>query len=153
MLIKKQVEKNYLYKSKNSHWHPIDVSFPADNTKKNRKFKLFAKEDTETINNACTSQQVNIGNYCKVTCNNCADISVASSIYIDPIPECDDEDNDKVRFFVGRSSDKNKGCRWLRNQGDPAKITELCEVGKAAYFNCKELVRDVTLRHVLIVTT
>ena len=65
---------------------PIDVSFPADNTKKNRKFKSFVKEDTETINNACTSQQVNIGDYCKVTCNNCADISVAPSIYIDPIP-------------------------------------------------------------------
>ena len=41
-----------------------------------------------------------------------------------------------MRFSVGPSSGKKRGCTWLRNH--PAKIAELCEVGKVAYLNCKK---------------
>jgi len=106
--------------------------------RKNKKCKDLAKENKETIVFACKNGAVIdnglilIEDFCTVTCDNCGISSAPSISFIEP--EC--YDNDNVRFSVGHSSGKDKGCVWLRNH--PAEIAKCCAVGNGGYLNCKE---------------
>ena len=101
------------------------------------KCRNLAKENDIIIKKNCADEI--IGDYCKLTCDNCGDDSAAPSISVSAAPSISVTapgcfDNDNIRFDVNHSSKKHKGCIWLRNH--PAEIAEKC-VDSDAYLNCK----------------
>ena len=109
--------------------------------KTGKKCKHPAGENESTIKKNCKNEPQLIGEYCKVTYDNCDDDSAAPSISLIE-PKYESTDNDNVKFNVNESNGKPKGCKWLRNNVD--KIAECCEVDKGAYLNCKKPVIAVT---------
>ena len=105
--------------------------------KTGKKCRHLAEEKDITIKKNCADEI--IGDYCKLTCDNCGDDSAAPSISVSAAPSisvtapgCFDIEGE--RFDVNHSSGKHKGCIWLRNH--PDEIPEKC-VDSAAKLICK----------------
>ena len=106
--------------------------------KTGKKCRHLAEEKDITIKKNCADEI--IGDYCKLTCDNCGDDSAAPSISVSAAPsisvtatDCFDIDDKR---FLNHSSGKEKGCKWLRNKNTADKILTLCEDSDVKKF-CK----------------
>ena len=108
-------------------------------TRKTRQaWNALAKENDIIIKKNCADEI--IGDYCKLTCDNCGDDSAAPSISVSAAPSisvtapgCFDIEGE--RFDVNHSSGKHKGCIWLRNNLD--EQAKLCVFSDAKLI-CKK---------------